>query len=71
MSKNIVQYQHGYSLPDLFNNYWTETQYKNALSNVNGQVGLLALLVHQQVFFIEIKKVISMQPLPPSNLCYD
>ncbi|MCG6201203.1 transposase, partial [Psychromonas antarctica] len=31
MSKNKVQHQHGYSLPDLFKNYGTEAQCINAL----------------------------------------
>ncbi|MCK5776955.1 MAG: IS1595 family transposase [Bacteroidales bacterium] len=31
MSKNKIQHQHGYSLPDLFNNYGTEEQCINAL----------------------------------------
>jgi len=31
MSKNKVQHQHGYSLPELFKNYGTEIQCINAL----------------------------------------
>ena len=41
MSKNKVQHQHGYSFPDLFNPYGTDTQCINALLKWKWQSGFV------------------------------